>query len=102
MFLSGGENVQPEEIEAVMLEKFGSQQVMVVPVPSDEFGSRPVAFIKGEFDESAVRRKLKKFLPGYKVPDAFYAWPQQLETAGLKPSREDFISRARELARNSD
>jgi len=100
MFLSGGENVQPEEIESVMLEILGFEQVMVVPVPSDEYGNRPVAFIKGEFDESAIRNELKKSLPSFSLPDAFYSWPQESENASLKPSREEFTRRAVELSQN--
>lgn len=102
MFLSGGENVQPEEIESVMLEKFGFEQVMVVPVASDEYGNRPVAFIRGEFDESVIRQELKKFLPGFNLPDAFYAWPQESENNPLKPSREEFTRLAKELARETN
>jgi acyl-CoA synthetase (AMP-forming)/AMP-acid ligase II len=46
MFVSGGENIQPEEIEAVLMQMGGIDQVMVIPVDHPEYGKRPLAFIK--------------------------------------------------------
>ena len=46
MFISGGENIQPEEIESVMMQIEGVNQVMVVPIDHPKYGKRPVAFIK--------------------------------------------------------
>lgn len=49
MFISGGENIQPEEIEAVIYSKGNIRQVFVLPKEDSEFGQRPVAMI--EFSE---------------------------------------------------
>ena len=44
MFISGGENIQPQEIEERLSEIPGIEQSIVVPVQDPEFGNRPVAF----------------------------------------------------------
>lgn len=45
MFISGGENIQPEEIEGVLLSLGGIARAVVVGVKDDVFGFRPVAFL---------------------------------------------------------
>ena len=103
-FVSGGENVQPEEIEAALRRRPGVAEAAVVPVPHEAFGRRPVAFVRGtqgapvspEEDADDLRAALRERLPGYKVPDAFYPWPEDAASAGLKPDRALLKRRARE------
>lgn len=94
MFISGGENIIPEEIEKQILQIPGIEQVVVVPVESEEYGYRPIAFLKVtkglELKVEQVQRYLKAVLPGFKVPDRFYLWPEQLEEKGMKISRAYF------------
>ncbi len=45
MFISGGENIYPEEIERVLEQHESVRRAIVVPVPDREFGYRPVAFL---------------------------------------------------------
>jgi fatty-acyl-CoA synthase len=45
MIISGGVNIYPQEIEAVMLEVPGVWECCVVGVPDERFGERPVAFV---------------------------------------------------------
>ena len=90
MFISGGENVHPEEIETVLGELPDIAQVLVVAVPDEEFGHRPVAFIqtqKKKMDPEAITEGLKALLPRYKVPIAFYNFPDGMERDRLKPDR---------------
>lgn len=87
LFISGGENIQPEEIEEYLLRFPGIVQAIVVPLNDEEFGARPVAFIRNEvnaFCPDAVRDFLKAYLPSYKVPIRFY--PLDFEDR-LKPDR---------------
>ena len=86
-FISGGENIQPEEIERLLPEITGATVAVVTPLPDAEFGFRPAAWL----DLPAEARTpevwntaLRKFLPGYMVPAAYYTLP---ENAGLKPDR---------------
>ena len=45
MFVCGGENVYPGEVEAVLGGHPGIMQAVVVPVPDDIKGQKPVAFV---------------------------------------------------------
>lgn len=46
MFISGGENIYPEEIEKIILQYPDIEQVFVFPIPDKEFGNRPIAMVK--------------------------------------------------------
>ena len=84
MIISGGENIQPEEIEAVLLGIPEIQQVCVVGVSDAEFGQRPVAFIEPMLPQSDLIKVLEKALPRYNWPVRFFGFPDQ----GVgKPSR---------------
>ncbi len=91
MFISGGENIQPEEIEKVLLAIEGVEQAMVVPKEDKEFGYRPVAFVKfhgQDIDLEHLTDILKKELPRFKIPDVFYPWPEMIEQ-GMKMTRHE-------------
>jgi len=102
MFISGGENIQPEEIEAALRAIAGVEEAIVVPAESAEWGKRPVAFVRMEeeraLDAAAIETALRAALPGYKVPRTIHAWPVDLVQAGIKPARRDFERKAKELA----
>jgi len=99
MFVSGGENVQPEEIEAALERLDGIERAVVVPVPDAEYGRRPVAFVRagGSWDASALERALASELPGFKIPDAFHSLPEDARTGALKIDRERLREQARKL-----
>lgn len=97
LFVSGGENIQPEEIEEALTRLGGVEEALVVPVPDPEFGQRPVAFVRtaGVVEPDALARALRQFLPGFKIPDAFYGWSEG--GGGMKVNRAFFRERARQL-----
>jgi hypothetical protein len=82
MFISGGENIHPEEIERILLQFGKTEQAIVVAVQDAEFGARPVAFLKiGEnFSESKLQKFLGKRLAKFKIPDLFLALPELVES----------------------
>lgn len=91
-FISGGENIQPEAVEAVLHRHPRILRAVVVPRPDAEFGQRPVAFLETEqaLDEQALRDWLRQQLPPYMIPVAFL----ELEpTPDLKVRRGDLIRR---------
>jgi O-succinylbenzoic acid--CoA ligase len=91
MFISGGENIQPEEIEMALCEHSTVAQAVVVPVLDEEFGSRPVAFIQtnsGDLNPQALGQFLEERVARYKIPVAFYDWPETIGPQGLKANRE--------------
>ena len=93
MFISGGENIQPEEIEKVIAQSDLVKQVFVLPKYDEEFGHRPVAIIEfhTSFNESAVE-SLNVFLQGrlerFKQPVAYYELPKDLIQGAIKISRK--------------
>ena len=98
MFISGGENIHPEEIEHALCLLPDISDAVVVPRDDDQFGFRPVAFIntcdKQKIERRAIVRHLERILPRFKVPIRFYNWPSQITDGKLKPQRSVF----RELA----
>ncbi len=92
MFISGGENIHPEEIEECLLQMPEIERAMVVSVSDDEFGERPAAFIKLTKNQKTavdkIRRHLRETLPPFKIPDHFLPWPELEED--LKPNRKLF------------
>ncbi len=84
MFISGGENIHPEEIERLLLQQPGVNRAAVVPVSDPEFGRRPVAFVDPVLDEAAAERlrdTLSLRLPRYALPVAFYPFQSDAETS---------------------
>ncbi|MDP6559742.1 MAG: o-succinylbenzoate--CoA ligase, partial [Candidatus Binatia bacterium] len=103
MFISGGENIQPEEIEAALVELPSVAQALVVPVSDEEFGHRPVAFIRSTktvIDPHAIKQMLRDLLPSCKVPIVFY--DLSLDTEELKLDRSSYKRLAAELRNKSE
>ncbi|MFE8153950.1 o-succinylbenzoate--CoA ligase [Brenneria goodwinii] len=88
-FFSGGEGIQPEYIESLLLTHPDVQQACVVPVDDVEFGQRPAAVI--EITEAAtlddIRDWLSPRLAGFQRPVAYYHLPAALKNSGIKISR---------------
>ncbi len=102
LFISGGENIQPEEIEAALCRLDGIEDAVVVPVPDMEFGFRPVAFVRttgGSVETEDLARALEPTLPRFKIPVAFYGWPEGV--GGMKLDRASFRESARQVYRDS-
>ena len=61
-------------------------------MPDKEFGERPVAFVQmvGEAKSGDLAGKLEETLPRFKVPNAFYEWPEGADSGGMKPDRRFF------------
>ena len=97
IFVSGGENIQPEEVEEILCRLDGIEEAVVVPVPDPEFGHRPVAFVRtddgGDGDPAP---ELEEILPRFKIPVAFYPWPEEARR-GMKADRTLLGERARRL-----
>ncbi|WP_350238195.1 o-succinylbenzoate--CoA ligase [Pectobacterium colocasium] len=89
-FFSGGEGIQPENIEAVLLRHPDVQQACVVPVDDAEFGHRPVAVLEVAQTTTldAVRDWLQPQLAGFQRPVAYYTLPAELKNGGIKLSRQ--------------
>jgi len=105
MFISGGENVMPEEIEDALTAINIVERAVVVDVDDEEFGRRPVAFVDvGELvlDPSELRAALAKKLPAFKIPGRFFLWPERDAAPGMKVNRAFFRREADMLMRRSE
>ena len=97
LFISGGENVQPEEIEEILCRLERVEEAVVVPVPDEEFGARPVAFVRMDHGESGeLVHELEPVLPRFKIPISFYPWPEEARR-GIKADRAALSELARRL-----
>lgn len=76
-FISGGENIQPEEIERALCSLPGIERATVIPLSDPEFGERPVAFIEGTpgYTLDTVKKALSCTLPAFKHPVRLLSYP---------------------------
>ncbi|PCI95912.1 hypothetical protein COB11_00905 [Candidatus Aerophobetes bacterium] len=81
MFISGGENIHPEEIEQHLYLLSGINNAVVTSIPNDEYGNITIAFIKTTkaLNKDKLLAHLRKSLPGYKIPKHFLLWPEDLQ-----------------------
>lgn len=71
LFISGGENVYPGEVEAALLACAGVRDAAVVPVPDALWGEVGCAFLVAadpQLTADAILRDVRRHLAGYKVP----------------------------------
>ena len=74
MFVSGGENIHPEEVEKALEAIEGIEEAIVVPVPDPEYGSRPGAWmlVNGEEpDDGEIARRVALAVGHLKTPVLF-------------------------------
>ncbi|QGN38972.1 o-succinylbenzoate--CoA ligase [Klebsiella oxytoca] len=89
LFFSGGEGIQPEEVERVISTHPQIQQVFIVPQEDKEFGQRPVAVVEcsEHFDPSVFAGWCADKLARFQQPVRWLALPETLKTGGIKISR---------------
>lgn len=72
MIISGGVNIYPAEIEAVLQDMPGVQDCAVFGIPHDEFGERVAAAIEPltgvTLSPEEVRKYLREHISSYKIP----------------------------------
>ncbi|NKE63421.1 long-chain fatty acid--CoA ligase [Lentzea sp. PSKA42] len=70
LIISGGENVYPAEVEAVIVQLDEVESCAVVGVPDERWGEVGVAYVvtRTDLSESALRSHLEANLARYKVP----------------------------------
>jgi O-succinylbenzoic acid--CoA ligase len=91
-FISGGENIQPEQIEQQLLQHPAIAQAVVVPAPDEEWGMCCVGFIDWQQAPVAIAGLsawLRQFLPAFMLPKRYLPWPT-LSAGQLKLPRAEF------------
>ncbi|MFL5846517.1 MAG: AMP-binding protein [Solirubrobacteraceae bacterium] len=75
MIVSGGENVFPREVEDLLHDHEGVEEVAIIGVQDEEFGQRLKAFVvpvkSKKPSEADLKKHIKSNLAGYKVPREF-------------------------------
>ena len=84
-FICGGENIQPEEIESLLVNHPAVKQAHVIAVNDLVFGLRPVAFVdwQSQPDISSLDNDIRSKLTTFKCPVHYFPLPLQ---KGLKVS----------------
>ncbi len=74
VFISGGKNIDPSEIEEVLSNHPSINQAIIIPKDHKKFGKVAVAFIrfKNEVAFENISNYLKEKLSTFKVPKIFY------------------------------
>lgn len=72
MFVCGGENIYPGEVEKMLERHPGIHQAAVIPVPDDLKGHKPIAFVVRapgtQLDEQSVKTYALANAPAYQHP----------------------------------
>lgn len=95
MFVCSGENIYPAEVERLLERHPGVQQAVVVPLPDEERGQMPVAFLVPKRGAELTAAGIKEFTiangPAYQHPrrmafvsDLPWAGTNKIDRAALK------------------
>src|SRR3954469_19364512 len=80
MFVSGGENIFPSEVELVLARHPDVAQACVVPVPDEIKGTKPVAFVVPRAGSHPQEEAIKRFVldnaPAYQHPRRVFFLPE--------------------------
>lgn len=96
MFICGGENLQPEEIEAALKLHPMIMDAIVFAKADDKFGHLPIAILKLDTSsadmpaESELTTFLADKIARFKRPRHYYPWPD-VATVGIKVVRKQII-----------
>jgi o-succinylbenzoate---CoA ligase len=100
VILTGGENVAPERVEAVLREHAGVDEAVVVGLSDDEWGQRLVCVYEG--DGGALDDWASQRLSGYMVPKEWIQVERIPRTAIGKPDRAAVLRLVEEVADRRD
>ncbi len=103
-FISGGENVQPEEVEQALLEHPAVTAAVCVPIPDAEFGCRAAAFLtvqSGPLPPPDLDRHLGERLTRFKHPARYFALPPAGAAGPIKHLRTELAARAQRILRDT-
>lgn len=98
LFFSGGEGIQPEEVERVIAAHPHVLQAFVVPLEDHEFGHRPVAVVEYDTraDDANLAEWVKDKLARFQQPVRWLELPPELKSGGIKVSRRALLDWVRE------
>ncbi|CBW26491.1 putative AMP-binding hydrolase enzyme [Halobacteriovorax marinus SJ] len=104
VFISGGENINPLEVESTLIES-GISDAFVIPVEDEKLGMMSTLFYTGKQDQAEIKQLASSNLPPFKRPRYYFKVPDYAFT-GIKLKKSILkevapllvsIERAREL-----
>ena len=101
MFISGGENVYPAEVEVVLGAHPAVAECAVVGMPDSRWGEVGCAFVvprNGGFEPTHLKAWLRERLAPYKVPKAIVSLEDLPRNASGKASKPSLVQEARSHA----
>jgi O-succinylbenzoic acid--CoA ligase len=104
MFICGGENIYPEEIERALLAIDYIEKVLVVGVKDKEYGHIPVAFVSFSsmpVPLAKITNALSDHIPRFYLPKKILKWPTK-QTVDLKPDRKMLTQMAESIISEKD
>ena len=72
LIISGGFNVYPREVEEILGEVAGVEEVAVLGLPHDDLGEQVVAAVVGRVDEEALLEHARARIASFKKPKKIY------------------------------
>ena len=97
MFISGGENVFPAEVEAALAQCRGVAECAVIGIPDARWGETGLAAVVARpgtrLSADVLRAELKSRLAGYKVPSEFLFLDALPKTAAGKIAKIEIRAR---------
>ncbi len=95
LIISGGENVYPAEIEALLVSHPSVKDAGVTGMPDDRWGQVPVAFVVSDGEKELLEEALLSFvreqLAGYKIPKKIYVVERLPRNASNKLMRRELL-----------
>ncbi|HAY36673.1 MAG TPA: o-succinylbenzoate--CoA ligase, partial [Bacteroidetes bacterium] len=67
---------------------------LVIAVPDERYGRRPVAFVSPDLGSAYIKTFLRGKLPSFSIPDRFYSFPD-LEPGEVKVPSERLLDIAK-------
>ena len=93
MFISGGVNVYPAEIEAELVSHPAVSDAAVIAIPDDTWGETGVAFVVSSATENELAQYLASRIAKYKLPKRFIFLDALPRTAYGKVVKEELRKR---------
>ncbi|MCU5771317.1 o-succinylbenzoate--CoA ligase [Erwiniaceae bacterium BAC15a-03b] len=103
-FFSGGEGIQPEQIERLLLSHPAISMAFIIPRADKEYGQRPVALLEWDRQVSlqAIAQWATDKLATFQLPVAWYDLPPDLSSGGIKLPRNELINWVNNQPVNND
>jgi long-chain acyl-CoA synthetase len=92
LVITGGVNVYPVEVESVLADAPGVEEVAVFGVDDDEWGQRVCAAVVGAVDEAVVRAYAATRLAPFKRPKSYFVVGELPRTATGKLRRRELAT----------